>query len=270
MTNEIQVISIPLETTFNQIQEMSIPDATLVEEFAHSALKAVRMALAENNIYSAIDTMDKTRLIEEYIKTKVKRRKAQLSTKNIIAGDVFEMIWEMGGWLDNNLVYKEQKTNNNQYHKPADNKNKIWPDGRQKFWLEDIDVSENESYQWQIFRDKLTLEQLRDWYKPLTKVGVTEELDWAAAWRLANPRPPTEKEDEIDIDISKVGKSYYRKLKKIKIDTVKYFDYLNKKDMPLREYIFIGNAILETAKGLFGAYNTMRKVTEKDNESSKN
>lgn len=265
MTDEITVVEIPIETTFKQIQGMSIPDAKLVEEFAHSALKAVRMALAEDNIYSAIDTMDKTRLIEEYIKTKVKRRKAELSTKNIIAGDVFEMIWEMGDWLDENLVYREQKTHNNQHHKPADNKNKLWANGKPKFWLDQLDITETESREWQIFRDKLTLDQLRTWYQPLTKVGVTEELDWAGAWKLANPRPPSEKEEEIDVDISAAGKSYYRKLKKIKKDTTVYFEYLNKKEVPLREYIFMGNAILETAKGLFGAYTKMHEITEKEN-----
>src|SRR4030042_1715424 len=155
MTNEIQVIDIPIETTFKEIRSMKIPDKVAVEEFTKNAIKIVRMALVENDFYTAIDTMDKTRVIEDDVKAKVRRNHAQLVTQNIAAAGRYEILWELGGWLDENLVHDGRKTD--QRIKRADQ------NGKPKFWLDDLGINNHQSINWQNIHANLTIDELRSW-----------------------------------------------------------------------------------------------------------
>lgn len=250
MTDDITVIEVPLETTFGMIKGMNIPDKDMVEAFAHSALRCVRMALAENNIYAAIDTLDKTRLVEEYIKSKVHRNQAQLQTQNIIAADRYEMLWELGGWLDENVAH-------NGGARPMTPAGKVI-DGKPKFYLSDIGITDHQSEGWQTIRKNIPdINNLRTFCQDYIADG--KELQWGLLWSFANPRPPKEPEQIPDIDITDKGKKFYMALKKL-ID--KYFEYLNASDVPLREYIFIGTMLMDAGKKLLGASSKIR-----DNEN---
>jgi hypothetical protein len=257
MTDELQVIEIPLETTFGMIKGMSIPDKDMVEAFAHSALRAVRMALVEDNIYSAIDTLDKTRLVEEYIKSKVHRNQAQLQTQNIIAADRYEMLWELGGWLDENIKTGRANQYNNREVIALDALTKNKP----VFWLSDLGIDNRQSSQWQRIRTNISdVNDLRSWCQDYIADG--KELQWGLLWSYANPRPPREPEPKIEVDLTPAGKKFYQMIKNVRKSMKEYFEYLSKNDVPLREYIFMGAALLDIGRELLFCGKKLNDRTE--------
>jgi hypothetical protein len=78
------------------------------EVLASSIMRIVALDLADDNAANAIDTMEKTRAIEEYFKEKVKRQRADLITANHITDGRNRIMREIDWWLNEDLALREK------------------------------------------------------------------------------------------------------------------------------------------------------------------
>jgi hypothetical protein len=265
MSNEIEVVEYPIEKTIDNIRSLKLIDTQSLIELGNRLKQIFNMAIVENNILLAIDTMEQTKAIEDYVKSKVKRNQAEIVGANHITANRFEMLWELGYWLDENI---EHKGNQSSWGFRFES-----PDKKPKFFLDDIGVTQIQSYRWQKLFNNKSIDQLREWNKCyLVQNGKDEPelLQWGYLWKWINPLEEKEKAIEPELELPDPVMRLYKWLLEGKKKVNECIDYLNNNETELRVYIFISKVMLGVAQGLFQAYSSINKVTENANENPAN
>ena len=136
MSDAIEIIT----TAQNELDQLDLRNKDLVNSLLLSARRNVAIQLADKSIEGfkgAVDTMDKVKAIESYIKVKRGQGQAELVTQNRVAAERLRIVRDIGKWLEKYLAHKKHSN-------PLEGSNN--DDG---FWLEELGIDDHQSSDWQ-------------------------------------------------------------------------------------------------------------------------
>ena len=107
MSDAIEVIV----DAHKKLGQLDLQNKELVNELLLSARRNVAIQLADASVEGfkgALDTMDKVKAIEDYIKVKVGQNLAELHTQNMVAAERLRIVRDIGKWLEKYLAHYKQ------------------------------------------------------------------------------------------------------------------------------------------------------------------
>ncbi len=236
-----------------RIRDLELPSRAQLEGMMKSAMALVARDLEANNIRGAIDTMEKTKAIEDYVKARVRHEKLDLVRGNVVVAGRLDILREIGWWLDENIT----RDVNKRYADYID----VIGDEKPKFFLDDIGVTPRQSYQWQEIAS-LPEEEYQEFRKPYLQDSAQDELYFYRLWKYMHPEYSDDPDEELGVELSKSGKKLYRQLKDVKRSVIDYFTSLGKEPVSIREIFFLIGTFEDIRKGLGGAEKKLKELTE--------
>jgi hypothetical protein len=140
MTDAINAITIAEK----EVEKLTIADKELVNTLLMSARRNVQIQLDKKTaegFKEAVDTMDKVKAIEDYIKRKRGQGRAELVTQNMVAAERLRIVRDIGDWLGMYLLSGRPK------EKVASDGNLLYEE--QLYKLEQLEINEHQSSDWQ-------------------------------------------------------------------------------------------------------------------------
>ena len=222
------------------------------------AMQAVDIAIKQNDIRSAIDTMQKTKALEDYVKSQIARKRVTVANANRMVVVVFRIIRELGFWLNENLVVPG-RTKMYSSSFPSE----IAPVLKPRFYLDDLGVSAVNSHRWQKIA-RVPDAEFEAYIKPFLQVDEKDRDDLLSVRKLLiyiSAMEKTGQSDEegdvdlgIDIELTKSGRAVYDNGKALNSAIRDWLMTISDKDkMPGRELLFLGKIMIEHYAFMSGA-----------------
>jgi len=134
----------------------------------------------------AVDTMEKVKAVQDYIKRRRGQSKAELVTQNMVAAERLRIVRDIGYWLKKYLA------------DPGDSKNKYQSglifDKENIFWLDDLEITLNQSADWQKAAS-ITDEQFENWLSSVLDIAVKNEIELYLKYLLQYVKGKPEKDN---------------------------------------------------------------------------
>jgi len=86
--------------------DIPLPNKETYAAITTYVINNVLLDLQNNDTAAAVDTADRLRAMEQYIKAKVQRQEADLATQNMMAALRLRTIREIGKWLQENVSHE--------------------------------------------------------------------------------------------------------------------------------------------------------------------
>jgi len=206
MNTEIVPVSESFNNVLKNVRESDTPSKEVIVSLTQAAYQAVVEYLAEDNMAMAIDTMEKTKAIEDYVKAKVHHQQMELYHANIVTATRFDMLREIGWWLDENLAeYGEHGVfydRWNKIYRPVNMSKQLHIQGKPKFFLRDLEITHYQSERWQAIA-RLPEEEYRAWLNPYLHDGIEgkeNELYFSRLYSYARPKKTVERVPLTEIE----------------------------------------------------------------------
>lgn len=148
-TNLLEVFT----NTAKLVTASELPSREVVQQFCRAALNAVATDVRLNNIAGAIETMQQTKAIEDYVKAKIKQQHGNIILSNEVAITRARQLREIGWWLNENVVEprRQQRRIGNQFTgiRRRDLTDAIRNGEKPNFFLDELNITEGQSKIWQ-------------------------------------------------------------------------------------------------------------------------
>ena len=146
MTDAINAITIAEK----EVEKLTIADKELVNTLLMSARRNVQIQLDKKTaegFKEAVDTMDKVKAIEDYIKRKRGQGRAELVTQNMVAAERLRIVRDIGKWLweylKKDVEYLKRGTENPRSRSGSTAEEDI------SYSLDELEISKDQSSDWQ-------------------------------------------------------------------------------------------------------------------------
>lgn len=145
MTGEAKALELFDQAT-KTVRASNLINREGIAEYGRAAMRAIDAALKVNDIRSAIDTMQKTKAFEDYVKSQISRKRVTVVDANHLVVVVLKIIRELGWWLDENLV---EAGTTKMYSSPLPPEIAAVLKIKPKFYLDDLGITASTSSKWQ-------------------------------------------------------------------------------------------------------------------------
>jgi hypothetical protein len=268
MTEEAKALELFDQAT-KAVRASDLSNREVIEGYGHAAMRAIDVALKRNDFRNAIDTLEKTRAIEDYVKFQIRNKRATVVDANRMVVVVFKIIRELGWWLDENLVVpgSTKKYSSN-----------IWPEIaavlKPKFYLEDLGISAVSSHRWQKIAS-LPEEEFEAYIKPFLEVEMDEKdrdallsvnkllIYISAMEKTVEVIKAGDVDLEIDLELTKNGRAVYDNGKALQTAVLDWLMTISEKEkMPGRELLFLEQIMYAHYHYMGGVMKTITKEVE--------
>jgi len=245
------------------VRRSDLIDKEEIEIFGTMAMRAVDAALKEGDIHSAIDSMEKTKAIEDYIKYQVWHERVTMAEANRMVVWRLKILRKIGDWLGENLARPgfDVGAGRNSGSKSVTTKPAMF--------LSDIGIDKATSSRWQKIAS-VSEKDFDAFVKPFTETPEDTRdnvLTVNKVLMFIDPREPQAPlseaiqalDDELDsIGLPPDGKKAYDLLRKIKQSTIDYVNGITD-GTPLRHLFFMAAMYKQVGKGLMATANELDK-----------
>jgi hypothetical protein len=236
-----------------------------IEVYGHMAMQAVDIALKQNDFRSAIDAMEKTKAIEDYVISQIARKRVTVANANRMVVVVFKIIRDIGWWLDENL---EDSGRTKKY---SDYRSEIAVLDKPKFYLEELEISAISSHRWQKIA-RMPEEEFEAYIAPFLKVdkddrdallSVTKLLSHLSLKKEGSKEKGVEVVEKPDIKMTHFGRDIYDEIHKLETNLLYWLVTISDKDkMTVRELLFLGKIMDEHRRFMGGVMKDIMNELE--------
>lgn len=239
-----------------------------IEIYGRAAMRAIIAALKENDMLAAIDTLEKTMAIENYLIFQIGHERAKLADINMLITTRFEILKIIGRWLDEHLAEPGDPPRGDkgtfEHHGNTSVTMVPQPDGSTKFYLEDLGITKRQSADWQKLA-KMPQEQYDDFVKPFLQVDEQDKenlLSFGKIKAIMYPKPIPE-EPEIpfpkpDFPMSSMGWKVYNTMHALETNALEWNGTIgDHEQVSMRELTFLGRLMVDHYHFIGGIMNAV-------------
>lgn len=182
-----------------KIHTLDIPSKEMVDNLISAAMRNVALELNMVSIegfHGAVDTLDKVKAVEDYIKVKRGQLKADLVTQNKVAVARLYIVRDIGKWLKKYLAHRKHSVNVD-----AQNNN--------EFWIEELGINRHQSSDWQMVAS-IPTQEFDQWLSQFVSDAEKLEAELTLEKLLDYIRPETKTENKDKGGIHQNLRDYYR------------------------------------------------------------
>ena len=255
MGEEAKALQLFTEAT-KAVHNTALNDAS-IEVFGRAAIRAIDAALKENAMEQALDTMQKTKAIEDYVISQIDRQRIELAEVNRLIAFRFQILRKIGWWLDENIDKH-----------PGVSSDMVTHSEKPKFYLEDLGITKKQSMWWQRMA-RMSDEEFDAFIEPYLQVDTEDREQLLSLNKLLNflaPDDPEDAEGEEEVDevpdikLTPSGDVIYGDIKDIEGELQEWVSVIE--TIPMRELIFLGKVLNENHSFIGGVMKRILKELE--------
>jgi hypothetical protein len=236
----------------NAVRASNLIDKEDIERFGVAGMRAVDAALKENNIWSAIDTAEKTRAIESYLLFQKQHERLAMADVNRASKWHLKIIRKIGEWLDGHVAKGNPNLSNG-----GDISTIGISTEETKVYLDEIGISKDKSADWQRIA-RMPEEEFEEFTAPFLKPEnevylspnkVLTHLSPAPEKPPVNPAVKALDDEMKGIGLPSSGTKVYDLLKRARHGTRDYLKEVND-ETAIRQLYFM-SAMFRSVGQLF-------------------
>jgi hypothetical protein len=195
----------------------------------NSAVREVQVYLENEDVLSALDTVDKIKALQVYFLAMYRKKKARLIYQNIAADSHIRSVREIGHWLEGVIPHGGDRKSTS-----LNNEDDIK--------LRDLGITWNQSSQWQTV-SRIPDIEYRRWAAPYMNGGVERgmELNFYKLWEHIKPKAekPQKAKIEAPIALSPALTAAYKATKEWKVAMTAILEEVAVGDIPREQIVFV-------------------------------